>query len=104
AAPPFELLSTTELRARARLAPVAALLDPVLPEAGSMMVYGAAGIGKSHIGLCIAGALALGQSFLDWTVRDPVSVLYVDGEMPLEELDARIAAYFGADVLERLTW
>jgi putative DNA primase/helicase len=101
---PLEVLDTAELRNRAKAAPVPHLLAPVLPVAGSMMIYGAAGIGKSHVGLCISGALATGGSFLDWVTAAPVETLYIDGEMPLDELDARIASYFGDDPLPRLKW
>jgi len=101
---PFVILSTAELRERGKLTPQVPLLDPVLPDAGSMMIYGAAGIGKSHIGLCIAGHLALGRPFLEWAVRAPVPVLYVDGEMPLDEITERLDSYFGGDPLELLNW
>jgi bifunctional DNA primase/polymerase-like protein/AAA domain-containing protein/primase-like protein len=101
---PLTILSTLELRRLGKAAPVVPLLDPVLAVAGSMMIYSATGVGKSHIGLCIAGAIALGRSFLDWAVADPLPVLYIDGEMPLGELDTRIGAYFGDEPLERLSW
>jgi hypothetical protein len=101
---PLTVLSTTELRQLAQSVPAAPLLNPPLPEAGSMMIYGSAGIGKSHVGICVAGALAQGRPFLDWTVPGRVPVLYVDGEMPLDELDTRIGAYFGEDQLEGLSW
>jgi len=90
---PLVVLSTTELRARAREAPTRMLLDPILPEAGNLMVYGPTGGGKSHLGLSLAIALAEGGALLDWQATGPVPVLYVDGEMPLTELDARIAGY-----------
>jgi len=101
---PIRVLETEALRTLAKAVPSKPLLDPPLPEAGSLMIYGAAGIGKSHIGLCVAGALATGGTFLDWMTGEPVDVLYVDGEMPLDELDKRIAAYFGDNLLPRLRW
>jgi len=82
---PIRVLETATLRTLAKEVPSRPLLDPPLPEAGSLMIYGAAGIGKSHIGLCVAGALATGGTFLDWMTCEPVDVLYVDGEMPLDD-------------------
>jgi hypothetical protein len=101
---PLALLSTAQLIQRAQAAPARQILDPILPEAGALMIYGATGVGKSHVGLCLAGAIALGRPFLDWTVTEPLPVLFIDGEMSLGELAARVAAYFGDDPLERLQW
>ena len=97
-------MTTAELRIAALEKPARALLDPVLREAGSLMIYGPSGIGKSHIGLCVAGAVACGRPFLDWLPAEPVLVLYVDGEMELAELSTRIAAYYGNDSLTNLRW
>jgi hypothetical protein len=97
--------TSAELAALAGAAPVAQLIEPVLPHAGNLLIYGASGVGKSHLGLCIALLLARGGSFLGWTVAQPVNVLYVDGEMPLQELRTRLDAYLtGAPYPERLHW
>jgi hypothetical protein len=103
---PSELhtMTTLELCAAALVKPARALLDPVLREAGSLMIYGASGIGKSHIGLCVAGAIACGTPFLEWLPLEPAAVLYVDGEMELAELSTRIAAYYGDNPLTNLRW
>jgi len=97
--------STAELVALAAAAPVAQLIEPILPHAGNLLIYGASGVGKSHIGLCLALLLARGGSFLDWTVKAPTSVLYIDGEMPPAELKTRLDAYLaGESYPDQLRW
>jgi len=98
------VLSTEELCQLAKTVPCRKILDPVLPEAGGLMIYGSTGAGKSHLGLCIGLALATAQPFLDWTAESPVDVLYVDGEMPLDELALRIRQYAGTERPPRLHW
>jgi putative DNA primase/helicase len=98
------VLETQELRQLAKAAPKRAVLNPLLPEAGALMIYGPTGVGKSHIGLCCAGALATGGTFLDWVADEAIRVLYVDGENPLDELETRIASYYGDHPLENLKW
>lgn len=65
---------------------------PWLAEASSAMAYGPRGVGKTYFGLGLATALTTATSFLRWQVTEPVGVLYVDGEMQLDELRARAAA------------
>jgi hypothetical protein len=62
---------------------------PWLPERGLAMVYGPRGIGKTLFLLGLATHLATGQRYLGWEIPQPVGVLYIDGEMPLEELRQR---------------
>jgi putative DNA primase/helicase len=63
-----------------------------LPEGGNVMVFGPRGAGKTMWGLGLAASLTTGIPFLKWTVREPVGVLYVDGEMQLDELRTRVTA------------
>ena|SRR2546427_163283 len=62
---------------------------PWLPERGLAMVYGPRGIGKTQFMLGLATHLATGQPYLGWKIPKPVGVLYIDGEMPLDELRQR---------------
>src|SRR5262245_34948550 len=68
------------------------LLDPVIPEHGMAMLYAARGIGKTHVALGIAHAVACGTSFLTWRAQRPRRVLVVDGEMPGVALRERLHA------------
>lgn len=92
-AQPLEVLTTAELMARAAAAPVVQALDPILPAAGNLMIHGASGAGKSHLALAVALALATGTAVLDWQAPALLPVLFVDGEMPLNELKARLEGY-----------
>lgn len=63
---------------------------PRFPEGGNAMLYGPRGIGKTFFELGLAASLVTGTPFLKWPISDPVGVLYVDGEMQLDELRGRM--------------
>ncbi|MBI4165351.1 MAG: AAA family ATPase [Acidobacteria bacterium] len=71
--------------------PRAMLLDPAVPEQGLVMLYSKRGVGKTHLALGIAAAVASGTKFLRWTAHDPQPALCVDGELPASLLQKRIA-------------
>lgn len=62
---------------------------PWLPEGGNVMVYGPRGVGKTFLQLALAVALTTGRDLWKWKCPAPVGVLYVDGEMQLDELRQR---------------
>ncbi|MDR4470665.1 MAG: AAA family ATPase [Nitrospira sp.] len=65
---------------------------PWLLEGGNVMVYGPRGVGKTFFQLALAVSLTSGQPLWKWKVENPVGVLYVDGEMQLDELRTRATA------------
>jgi AAA domain-containing protein len=67
------------------------LLAPILQEASLSMLYAPRGIGKSWAALSIGIAVATGASFLRWQAPRPRCVVVVDGEMPLSDLQKRLA-------------
>lgn len=67
------------------------LLSPWLPRSGLCMVYAKRGVGKTFFSLEITMALAYGANFLSFTATKPVKVLYVDGEMPANTMQSRLA-------------
>jgi AAA domain/MarR family len=94
-----------------RIATIAELLthtfpkrEPVLAPAftlGSLnMVFSQRGIGKTHTALGIAYAGASGNSFWTWTASRPFKTLYIDGEMPGEALQIRLAEIVKANEKE----
>ena len=81
---------------RMEIPPREMLLAPILPRKGLMMVYSRRGVGKTHLSLGIAYAVASGGTFLHWTAPEPRRVLIIDGEMPLVTLQERLAAIVAA--------
>ena len=78
---PLIALAVEELLTR-EIKPREMLLNPILPEQGLALLYAYRGIGKTHLALGVAAAVASGASFLRWTAPRPRRVLYVDGELP----------------------
>jgi len=68
------------------------LLAPWLRERSLGMIHAWRGVGKSHIALGIAYALASGTSFLYWKATKPTKVLYIDGEMQGSDIKQRLWA------------
>jgi KaiC/GvpD/RAD55 family RecA-like ATPase len=71
------------------------LLSPWLREQESVLVWAAAGVGKTMLTLSLALAMAGGGSLLGWTAPQPRRVLLIDGEMPLDDLQGRLRALAG---------
>jgi len=90
---PLTVLTTAQLMARAAEVSDRLLLDPPLPEAGNLMIYGTTGSGKSHLAMALALALARGGAVLNWRATGAAPVLFCDGEMPLPELKGRLEQY-----------
>lgn len=70
--------------------PLENLLEPWLPEKGLAMLYAPRGIGKTLIALHIAYTVATAGKFLSWQANKPKGVLYIDGEMPIQEMQKRM--------------
>lgn len=68
------------------------ILSPWLPKQGLAMLYAKRGVGKTHVALNIAYAVASGGSFLNWKATKPCPVLYLDGEMPAATMQERLAS------------
>jgi AAA domain len=70
------------------------ILAPWLQQKGLAMIYGPRGIGKTHLTLGCAYAIASGGTFLRWRAPRPRRVLVIDGEMPAVTLQSRLASIF----------
>jgi hypothetical protein len=68
------------------------------------MLYGPRGVGKTMALLGVAMSLTTGRPFLKWPVTRTVGVLYVDGEMPLDDLRSRARTLAGRDTPSCLTF
>lgn len=71
------------------------LLDPWLVEPSLAMIHAWRGVGKTNFALEVAWAVASGGQFLMWTAPKSRQVLYVDGELPMQELHARLRRISG---------
>ena len=66
------------------------LVFPWLRQTESAMIYAAPGVGKSLFALSLALAVAGGGTVLGkWTAPKARRVLFVDGEMPLDDIQSR---------------
>jgi len=72
------------------LPPREILLEPFLPSQGLVLLAAQRGVGKTHVALGIAYAIASGGTFLRWHAPQPKKVLYIDGEMPLISIQERL--------------
>jgi hypothetical protein len=70
------------------------ILAPWLTTQSLNMIYSWRGIGKTHVALGIAYAVASGGKFLEWQAPKPRGVLYLDGEMPSNALQERLATIY----------
>ena len=66
------------------------IVSPFLPTQGLAMIVAKRGVGKTHVALGIAYAVATGSDFLCWNAPKCRSVLYVDGEMPASLMQERL--------------
>lgn len=66
------------------------ILAPFLPSQGLCLLYAKRGVGKTHVAIGIAFAVAVGGSFLKWKALKPRKVLYIDGEMPAVAMQERL--------------
>jgi RecA-family ATPase len=66
------------------------LLEPWLPSKGLAMIYGLRGVGKTHVAVGVAWAVATGTAFLRWSAPRPMRVILIDGEMPVASLQERL--------------
>ena len=67
------------------------ILNPWLPKGGLCMVYAKRGIGKTYFALEVAMAVAYGGEFLSFKAIKPAKVVYIDGEMPANTMQQRLA-------------
>ncbi len=91
----FRILTADDLL-RAELPPRETILSPWLPSKGLAMIFGPRGIGKTHLTLGCAYAIASGGCFLRWRAPTPRRVLVIDGEMPAATLQERLARIIDA--------
>lgn len=75
------------------------LLGELLTTTTRMIIGGATGLGKTHLGFALAAGIASGEGFLHWKAHKAARVLYLDGEMPSDLVQERIT-----DLGKRHNW
>jgi RecA-family ATPase len=81
------------------------ILSPWLSSQSLNMIYSWRGVGKTHVALGIAYAVASGGSFLGWKADKPQGVLYIDGEMSgiiLQERLKKIVANYDYSYIKEM--
>jgi putative DNA primase/helicase len=89
-APDIRPLTAAEFL-KLHLPPRQNILAPWLPEKGLAMIYSPRGVGKTLLGMTSAYAIAAGADFLGFKTEKARKVLYIDGEMPAETMQQRLA-------------
>ncbi len=74
------------------LPPRPVLIHGLAHDRDGLGLHGWRGLGKSLLLTHLSVNAAYGRDFLRWLIPEPVGVLYVDGEMPQQELQQRFAA------------
>lgn len=82
------LITDRELNALA-ISPRLVILDSWLLEGDLGFIFASRGVGKTWIGVHLASCIAEGRSCGPWEAPQPVKVLYMDGEMPLSDMQSR---------------
>ncbi len=66
------------------------ILHPWLTEQSLTLISGWRGIGKTWFGLGLADSISRGVALGPWKVITPVPILYIDGEMDIQEIQKRL--------------
>ncbi len=66
------------------------VLSPWLHEGQNVMIYADTGVGKTWFAMTLAWVIAGGGEVGQWQTNKPRRVLYIDGEMPKSNLEARL--------------
>lgn len=74
------------------------MILPWLPMGGLSMAFAPRGLGKTFFGLSLSAACASGGRFLKWDIQTPCGVLYLDGEMRLQEYRERLVMFVKGDL------
>jgi hypothetical protein len=74
------------------------LMSPWLDSSSLNMIYAPRGVGKTHVAIGIAYAIATGGQFLGWKATAPKRVLYIDGEMTASAIQDRFKKKMDSEI------
>ena len=92
-------ITAGQLLAR-NLPPRRQVIEPWLRDGETAMIWAASGVGKTMLCLSLALAVAGGGRVAEWSAPEPGPVLYVDGEMNVQDLQDRIAHLLDTGAVE----
>ena len=69
--------------------PVKFIMEPLFTERSTSQIFGNIESGKTLFGIACAIAMSSGNDFLDYKCVKPIPTIYVEGELPGEELRSR---------------
>lgn len=67
-------------------------LDPIIRESSIGLIIGWRGVGKTWFALTLADSVTSGIDFGPWTFQNAAPCLYLDGEMAIQDIQARYKA------------
>jgi len=70
------------------------LMYPLITDKGANCIYGNTGSGKTLFAMAMAIHIASKRNFLDWQVQNAAPVLYVEGELPADDIRDRRNSIF----------
>ncbi len=70
--------------------PRESLLHPIIKEQSITMIYGPRGVGKTWFAQSLMDAIAFGIQFGPWEPKKKVPCLYLEGEMPAQDVIERL--------------
>ena len=79
------------------ISPKKKLITPWLTEKSISLISGWRGTGKTWFALSLLDAVSQGKPFGPWETGQPVPCLYLDGELPIEDIRERLND-LGADI------
>ena len=82
------LINSAELDSL-KISPRLVIMDPWLKEADLGFIFASRGVGKTWIGIHLASCIAEGRRCGPWEVSIAQKVLYMDGEIPLADVQYR---------------
>lgn len=75
---------------KSKVNPLEHVLYPFLPTQGIGFIYAATGVGKTLFSMNMAYCISRGGNFLKYKAKKPRKVLYIDGEMPFNQIHQRM--------------
>jgi hypothetical protein len=72
------------------LAPKQKILNPWITDPSIVLIYGWRGVGKTFFAMSTLDAITKGEVFGPWKTEYQVPCLFLDGEMPVQDIDNRL--------------